>query len=115
MGTNPQTHPKPNTKARKSKSKPEIVLSTPKKDVAILEPETGSKRKRECFEERKSKKQKVSPSIAKKIIFFDGNCNTHNNRLGTAQHALVGCNDLAGQSSNLTAGMAAWEEIGSYW
>ena len=62
------------------------------------------------MEERNSKKLKDSPSISKKIIFFEGNFNTHNNRLGTAQHALVGCSDLAGQSSNLTAGMAAGKE-----
>ena len=70
-----------NPKSRKSK--PEIALSTPKKDVTILEPETGSKRNREFIEERKSKKKKVSPSIAKKIIFVEENCKTHNNRLGT--------------------------------
>ena len=58
-------------------------MSTQKKDVAILEPETGSKRKREFMEETNSKKLKVSPSIAKKIIFVEENCKTHNNRLGT--------------------------------
>jgi hypothetical protein len=67
VGTNPQTRLKPIHKARKSK--PEIVLSTAKKDVAIIEPKTGSKRQTKFMEERKSKKQKVSPSIAENNNF----------------------------------------------
>ena len=71
MGKNPHIE----SKHRTGIPEPEIVLSTPKKEVATLKPETGSKRKREFLEERKSKKQKVSPSIAKKINFFEGKCN----------------------------------------
>ena len=89
------------------KSKPDIILSTPSRDrdmdVAILI-ETGSKRKGEYLEERKFKKQKVSPSIAKKLLFFEGKCNMQENEPGTAQCTLLGCSDLAGQVSDSTAG-----------
>ena len=53
------------------------------------------------MEEGKCKK--VSPSIAKKLIFFEGKCNTQGIKLGTAQYTAVRCTDLAGQSSNSTA------------
>ena len=53
------------------------------------------------MEEINSKKLNFSPCIAKKIIYFEGNCNTHNNRPGTAQHALVGCRDLEEQSNGI--------------
>ena len=103
VGENPELEPK----ARTEISEPEIVLSTPKKEVATLKPETGSKRKREFLEERNYKKQKVSPSIGKKINFFEGKSKAHDTKLGTAQHARVGGSDLSGQSSAFKAGMAA--------
>ena len=40
LGTDPHIEPKPKTR----KSKPKIVLSIPKNEVAILEPEKGSKK-----------------------------------------------------------------------
>ena len=39
-----------------------------------------------------------------KLTFFEGKSAMHNIMLGTVQHALVGRGDLAGQSSDLTAG-----------
>ena len=62
--TNPHT---PETQSKKIKTGDSIV--NPKERCRNFEPEPGSKRKRELLEERKSKKQTVSPSIGKKIIF----------------------------------------------
>ena len=39
-------------------------------DIVAILIETGSKRNREYLEERQFKRQKVSPSIAKKLLFF---------------------------------------------
>ena len=74
-------------------------------EVAILLT-TGSKRKREVIEgkESKMKKRKVSPRIARKILFFEEKSNAQEFELGTAQQALMGSSDLAGQVSKLTAG-----------
>jgi hypothetical protein len=84
------------------------LLSTPRKsipDVAILST-TGSKRKRDYLSGGILKKQKVSPSIARKILFFEekSKINTQDLELGTAQNNLVRSSDLAGLASKFTAG-----------
>ena len=91
------------------KNEPETkLLSTPRRsipDVAILLT-TGSKRKRESLGGGILKKQKVSPSNARKILFVEekSKINTLDLELGTAQQNLLRSSDLAGLDSKFTAG-----------